>query len=357
MKKCLASLVFLLSCTTVFPQKVNTDAIAKFWQLVDTLKHGRPLGDSLWEAYYTLPGNRNYMLSNRDLGEVAECRRYMAFVFNPLLEDSLNALQRAGEASTDDILDNLLYIKAHEEALRSYTTLVTSPAYLQACIRLAKEYLPQGRAKSIPQDLAIYMMAMTFDAAVQGKAMYFGLARVYEYDRFRKGALAAHEFHHQMRPVRTLRRAVSPADSASFSAIDDINNEGSADLVDKMLLLDHPGQVFRGAGTMHRLMDKAPGAVARLDSCFRLNAQATPAYVTAGRFGQIMRYSSGHLPGLYMVSIIRRNGLEKALIARNDNPFNFFYLYNEAAKKDAAKPPLFSAAAMAYLKQLEKRCL
>ncbi|MBS1566411.1 MAG: hypothetical protein JST39_18655 [Bacteroidetes bacterium] len=68
-------------------------------------------------------------------------------------------------------------------------------------------------------------------------------------------------------------------------------------------------------------------------------------------------YSSGHMPGLYMVNIIRRNGLEKALISHNDNPFSFFYLYNEAAKKDDAKPPVFSAATISYLQQLEKRCL
>ncbi|MBS1566410.1 MAG: hypothetical protein JST39_18650 [Bacteroidetes bacterium] len=75
MKRYLACTVMLLSCATVFSQKINTDAITKFWQLVDTLKQNHPLTDSLWNAYYNLPGNREYMVNNRDLSEVDECRR------------------------------------------------------------------------------------------------------------------------------------------------------------------------------------------------------------------------------------------------------------------------------------------
>ena len=74
----------------------------------------------------------------------------------------------------------------------------------------------------------------------------------------------------------------------------------------------------------------------KLDSCFRLNEAATNTYVTAWQFRKIMNFSSGHMPGLYMVNIIQRNDLKKRLIGHNDNPFQFFYLYNEAAEKDPA---------------------
>jgi hypothetical protein len=335
-------------------QQINKDAVVKFWQVVDHLKQDQPLDDSLWNAYYTLRGNRAYMENNRGAEQVPEHRKYLEFVFRPSLSDSLQALEKAGAKAGDDILDNLLYIKANEQQVRSYTNQVISPLYLQQCIKLATQYLPNNKTKPIPKNLTIYIMAMTFDAAVQDSSMYFGITRVYEYDQYRKGAIAGHEMHHQMRVDRELQQKVSSADSAVYSAIDQINNEGCADLIDKMLLLENPGKIFRGAGTVHRLMDNAARTILTLDSCFRLNAAATNTPVTDWQFSKIMNFSSGHMPGLYMVDIIRRNGLEQQLIEHNDNPFRFFYLYNEAAGKDPGKPPVFSAATIAYLRRLEK---
>lgn len=325
-------------------QRLNTDAIDAFWRVVDRLERDKPLTDSLWNAYYDLPGNKAYMHANRPAEEVAEHRRYLEFVFRPSVRDSLKTLPD----QNDDILDNLVYIRDHEAALRAYTDTVVLPAYLSGCRDLALQYLPKGKHLPIPSDLTIYIMAIAFDGAFQGSHMYFGIARVYEYDRFRKGALAGHELHHQMRVDDSLRRPVTADDSAAFTAVDLVNNEGSADLIDKMLVIDNPGQVFRAAGNLHRLMDRAPAAIRALDSCFRRGS---------GDYDAILNYSSGHLPGMYMADVIRRGGLTAELVAHDDNPFRFFYYYNQAAALDPRKPPVFSAEAMGYLRGLEKRCI
>lgn len=331
----------LLISTAARAQRINTDAIDAFWRVVDRLEQDKPLTDSLWNAYYGLPGNKSYMRANRPQEEVAEHRRFLEFVFRPSMHDSLRALP----PQHDDILDNLAYIRDHESVLRAYTDTVVSPAYLRECTDLALQYLPKGKHLPIPSNLTIYIMAMAFDGALQDSNMYFGLARVYENDRFRKGALAAHELHHQMRVDDSLRGPISAADSAAFSAVDQINNEGSADLIDKMLLIDNPGKVYRAAGTLHRLMDRAPAAIRALDSCFRQGR---------GDYASILNYSSGHLPGMYMANVIRRAGLTARAVAHNDHPFHFFYVYNEAA---GTTEPRFSAEAMGYLRALEKRCL
>jgi hypothetical protein len=358
MIKYLASLALLMTVLpSAFGQHINTDAIRKFWQVVDTLEKDRPLDDSLWNAFYHLPGNEDYMRKNRDPHQVPEFRKYLEWFFRPSLKDSLQVLEATPPVASDDIPDNLMYIKAHEQELRSYSTLVISPSYLRECTRLAKKYIPKNKVLPIPKNLTIYIMAMTFDGATQDSSMYFGLARVFEYDRFRKGSLAAHELHHEMRMDRKIGRKLPPADSAVFSVIDDINSEGSADLIDKMLLLENPGKIFRGANTVHRLMDPAARTIAQLDSCFRVNATAVGHYATGGEFDKIMHYSSGHLPGLFMADIIERNGLKDQLTRHDDDPFQFFYLYNEAARKDPGKPPMFTGAAMDYLRRLDKESL
>src|SRR6202012_2091251 len=164
---------------------------------------------SLWHSYYDQPGNKVYMEKNRPGYMVQEHRKYLEFVFRPSMRDSLHSLP----PQNDDILDNLLYIQQHERELRAYTDTVASSAYLEQCIGVAKQFLPKGKYNPIPNNLTIYIMAMAFDGAVQDSSMYFGLARVYEYDRFRKGALAGHEMHHQMRVQAPLKSTVSTADA------------------------------------------------------------------------------------------------------------------------------------------------
>jgi hypothetical protein len=141
---------------SVSAQRINTDAIVKFWQLVDTLKKDHPLDDALWNAYYNLPGNRVYMKENRDLAEALEHRKDLECIFRPSLADSLRVLEADSSTAKDDILVNLLYIKAHEQQLRSYSTLVISPSYLQECIGLAKKYGNYIQVGTDPQLIVIW---------------------------------------------------------------------------------------------------------------------------------------------------------------------------------------------------------
>jgi hypothetical protein len=344
----------LLTYHRASAQQFNTQAVTKFWQIVDQLKKDQPLTDTLWNAYYSLYGNKTYIDHNRSPEQAAEHRTYLEFVFRPSLRDSLNKLENKPDKPGDDILKNLLYIQAHENALRDYTKIITSPQYLKTCIALAKQYLPK-KTNPLPKDLTIYINAMTFDAAVQSPDMYFGLSIIYEFDRFQKGAIAAHEFHHQLRINKHLQNKVSFADSTSLSIINQVNNEGTADLIDKTIAVNNPTTLYDAGGLLHWLFDDAPKTIESLDSAFLVNAKDDKNRLSYRDFRKLTQYSSGHIPGFYMADIIARNGGKQELINHSDNPFHIFYLYNQAAKKDKAQPRTFSEKAIAYLKDLEKR--
>ncbi|MCR8556915.1 hypothetical protein KXD93_04650 [Mucilaginibacter sp. BJC16-A38] len=347
-------LFVLLLSSPVLAQKFNTDAVTKFWQVVDLLKADQPLTDSLWNDYYNLYGNKTYIDNNRSPEQAIEHRKYLGFVFRPSMRDSLSALEKEKKRADNDILKNLLYIQANEKALRNYTREITSPAYVAACAVLAKKYLPP-KVNPFPKDLTIYVNAMTFDAAVQSPDMYFGLSIIYEFDRFQKGAIAAHEFHHQLRVNKHLVRQVSAADSTSLSIINQVNSEGIADLIDKTIAVNNSKTLYDADGLLHWLFDDAEKVIGKLDSGFLVNAKNGPDRLSYRDFRKITLYSSGHIPGFYMANIIVRNGGKEQLIAHSDNPFYIFYLYDEAAKKDKAHPVTFSKASMTYLKDLEKR--
>ena len=345
---------FLMSYHQTFSQKFNTDAVTKFWGVVDQLETDSPLTDSLWKAYYNLYGNKVYMDNNRSPEQAAEHRKYLELVFCPSKTAALAELEKEKAYPSDDILKNLLYIKSHEKALREYTGEIISEKYVASCTALAKKYLPL-RTNPFPKDLTIYINAMTFDAAVQSPDMYFGLSIIYEFDRFQKGAIAAHEFHHQLRVNRRLQREVSIADSTSLSIINQVNNEGTADLIDKTIAVNNRKDLYDADGLLGWLFDDAEKVIRELDSSFLINAKNGSNHLSYRDFRKITLYSSGHIPGFYMANIIVRNGGKQQLILHSDNPFNLFYLYNNAAKKDKTHPALFSEACMAYLGQLEKR--
>lgn len=338
-----------------FSQQFNTDAIQQFWVIVDQLKQDKPLTDSLWNNYYNLYGNKNYMEHNRPKEQVAEHRKYLEYVFRPSLRDSLTRFQAVAASNPDDdILKNLLYIKSREKELRTYTHEITAADYLSACMALAKKYLP-GKTNAVPKELTIYINAMTFDAAVQSPDMYFGLSIIYEFDRFRRGAIAAHEMHHQLRVNKEIEHPISYADSTSFSIVSQINNEGTADLVDKTVALKYKDSMFDAKDLLRWLFDSATEVIRSLDARFLVNANVNAHPLTYRDFRKITLYSSGHIPGFFMANIISRNGKMQELINHCDNPFYIFYLYNEAAEKDAAHPVRFSAATIRYLRALEKK--
>lgn len=359
MKKHLSVLCILiyLFAGKVMAQTFNTDAIRSFWHVVDEMEKDKPLTDSLWNSYFNLEGNKTYMLNNRPAEQVAEHRKYLELVFRPSLADAAAKLKPVQPVNgrIDDILKNLLFIKAHEKALRNYTTVVTAPGYLDACIALAKKYLPANKQDTINRDLVIYIQAITFDAAVQPPNMYFGLSVIYEFDRFQKGTIAAHELHHQLRKDRQIEKPVSYADSTSFSIISQVNNEGQADLVDKRIAVANKATLYDAADLVHWLLDDAEKTIVRLDSGLRVNAKGGAIRLSYRDFRKLTDYSSGHIPGFYMDQVIIRNGGFQQLTAHCDNPFNTFYLYNKAAQKDSAHPPMFSAETMAYLHRLEKQ--
>ena len=63
--------------------------------------------------------------------------------------------------------------------------------------------------------------------------------------------------------------------------------------------------------------------------------------------------NAGQMPGRVMAKAIQQYGKLNALIPVIENPFNFFYSYNDAAKASGGTLPVFSVASIDYLKQLE----
>ncbi len=347
-------IIFLtLLCSNTFAQSFNTEAISKLWEITDTLKKDKELSDALWLSYYNLKGNKDYIENNRGTENVTDHRRFLELFFRPSLADSLEKALQSEQFKNNDIFQNLVYIKDNEKQLKEYTKVIASPDYLEHCIALSKAYLPKGKYEVIPKELIIYIQGFTYDAATQGNSVYFGISVIHDIDKLRKGVIAAHELHHVLRKNRTTQNVLSAADSASYAIINQINNEGIADLIDKELVVTRTAETLMGSMFKEWLLGSAEEVVTKLDTSFLVNAAQSDTFMGKTEFRKITNYSSGHVPGYYMMAVIKRNGYVQEAVDNSDNPFSFFYIYHKAAKKDEENPVMFSEAAMKYIKELE----
>ena len=333
----------------------NTEAVTKFWEVVDVLKNDEELNDSLWNSYFGLTGNKRYMEKNRSEAQALQHREFLELYFRPSLADSLILVSQSGELQNNDIFQNLKYIKDNENSVRKYSDILTSPEYLPVAIELTKKHLPKNRINEIPENLTIYIQAITYDAAVQDSSMYFGLSIVHDFDKLQQGTVAAHELHHVMRKKKEITNTLTARDSASMYVISKVNNEGAADLIDKVFVLKPEYNTLMGPLFKQILLNDIEPVIKKLDEALVKNAGESDKFVSKREFDEIIKYFSGHIPGFYMAEVIKRNGMEQELIESCDNPFNIFYLYNESASSDDAKPVKFSPEAMEYLKVLEEK--
>ncbi|MCM8569853.1 hypothetical protein NE848_10710 [Gramella jeungdoensis] len=351
----LLSVLLLFLSHYSFSQKFNTEAVVKFWEITSILQEDREIPDSIWESYSNLPGVKKYITNNRSEENLKAHRKYLELFFKPSLSDSLAEMIGDEKLKNDDIFQNMKYLKENEEKLKLFTHEITSPTYLDSAIELTKKYLPAGNKNTSIGDLNIYIQPITYDAAVQGKDMYYGLSIVHDFDKFQIGTVAAHELHHVLRNNKEIKNSLSEKDSASVWVISKINNEGSADLIDKVLVVEHENDLFLGSLFNQILLQNIDPVMVEIDNALSLNSRKNEKFVTVKDFNKIIKYFSGHIPGFYMAEVIKRNGYEKQLIEGCENPFNIFYLYNKAAKNDPGKPFTYSQETIEYLKNLERK--
>jgi hypothetical protein len=165
--------------------------------------------------------------------------------------------------------------------------------------------------------------------------------------------MIAHEFHHWY------RARIAPDlthDQDLLWVIEQIHLEGTADLI------NIPAQLKKPETSMNpseiRYLDgyrKSPEILRTIDNLL-VRMQENPANrrETAAKLKSAVPLS-GHPTGYFMAETIVKELGKAALIRTVANPFAFFALYNEAARKSAGSAPPFSEKALELLRSLENR--
>ncbi|RIJ42331.1 DUF5700 domain-containing putative Zn-dependent protease [Pontibacter oryzae] len=347
--KTLFTLILLLTCGHfIQAQTIDATAAVRYFELTDSLRQGKPFSDDLWKSFLSLEGNAQY-IQNQAYNEkyLNRFRKDLEVVYMPQHDSIL--LERLKDPRQHYNTYLIHFYKANEPQLREYlqNILADKDAYLASLYAETYTMLPKRMHRTKPE-ATLYFNALGNDALANKGNVVLTLWATYMYDKVKYGILGGHELHHLVWQMK--KYDVKEKDKSLLLMLGLLLNEGAPDLIDKHYTMAESMPEDMKFGSY--MLQLGEAQMPKVDEAIRYIASGTKTY-TSQEIKQQVIGMSGHIPGFYMADVIERNGLKKKLITNIDNPFEFVYLYNKAAKKDKAKPFLFSNEAITYLKKVE----
>jgi hypothetical protein len=342
----------LLLAAPALAQTINDSTCTRYFDITDRLRKGDTLSRDVWKAFLQNKAIKAYM-ADQGVGDAyyESYSKNMQIVYMPQ-KDSI--LQRRLKDSSSYWLTYMIYqYKKHETGMKAYLKRITGnpAAYFDASYRYAYSALPKRAHTKLPQ-YVFSIIPIHNDAHAQTNWIIYTLLCAYFNDSNRLGALGGHEMHHALRPQPDFKLQHQDESAATMMYV--IMNEGTADMVDKKYMTDTARSLLPYQRYFKDFFNEAIPVMPRLDSMLQINAR-TDTTIKVRSYLKGTQYTSGHVPGTYMAYYIEKNGLKAKLLPHIEDPFYFFMVYNEAAKKDKTKPFVFSPATMAYINRLEQK--
>jgi len=347
MKKTIILSLFLFTSYILSAQSIDESAAVRYFQLTDSLKQGYSISQETWKGFLGMEGNKLYT-NNQGFSDayLEKYRKELEIVYKP---ENDSILQRKLQSPQSNYMTYVIYqYKAHEAVMKAYLAKITAGKedYIRSMYANAYLMLPK-KLQTKNSNTKLYFIGIENDAIAQDGNIVFTLWTAYNYDKVKYGALAGHELHHVLNKPK--RYKVAEKDKVLLVILNKILNEGGPDLIDKKYSMQtgFPDDLRFG----EYFLSIGKNALPNIDTAIMNMATGVKTY-SSKEINQLIG-SSGHIPGFYMANIIERNGLRNELIEHIQNPFQFIYLYNKAAKKDKEQPYVFTKQTIQYLQKVE----
>lgn len=329
-----------------------------FWRIHDVLKSGREPSEAVWSSLMTTPGYA--MLEARERRGDA-LRRAFRLAYHPGLQDSLVAAMRT-DSWVGYTLPHLLDVSRDRQAINTFRERVKDLNALDSGAVLAQAWLPAGTVAALPEapvSWAVFRDARGYPRIVLDPHYVMRHGAPYE--------LLGHELHHNYRN-RIARSMRSFGNDLLPWALVNVEVEGIAGLIDKreVLALDEAGRRQRypagSSGSDYFLA--YPGVYAdsprwlRFADSMLVVIGATPDSAQRDAKG---RHLHGTLPdngramGAWMSEAIIATLGKARLLAVVGDPFEFWFTYDEAARRSSSLYQPLSSAALAVIRDLQAK--
>ena len=252
-------------------------------------------------------------------------------------------------------------------ALENYIMRLNSTDVVDSIKKILYPFLPQRLQSKELFPKLFYLFYGSPDATGMGGLVLNDLLLSYKIDSYQFGVLTGHEAIHSIVSVAFQKKLVENINYNSpefnlFYFLENISEEGIADLIDKPMLGQKNSPVYETVNELRKndtiLSIKYIKRIDRLLTISNTSDSLLNKYssfnVLANEYGK----NGGHIPGRFMGLVIKEGGTLDAQIQSIENPVAFFLNYNQAANKlKNKKYPLFSDASVAYLKKLKDKMM
>ena len=310
-----------------------------------------------WSQLFTAPGYQ-FLVRNGGV-DTTVLKSDMLKVYHPGYVEN-TSLQNKGSSYHYDYKKVLLELARYIKRLKSIDVV-------DSVKNLLYPFLPQ-RLQTPGLFPQLYYLYYGQPDATNIYGMVFNdLLLSYKIDGYKAGLVTSHEAIHAIVSIAFAQRLAKNVDQNSpefnlLSFMENISEEGIADLIDKQILQQKNSPVYETVNEL-RKNDTLLSIryIKSLDSLFTISNTTDSLlnkYNNFSGFANQFGKNGAHIPGRFMGLVIKEGGKLNAQIQSIEDPVAFFLNYNEAAKKlEKKKYPLFSDASIAYLEKLKNKMM
>jgi len=342
-------------------QTIDFSSVDEFFKVTSTLKEGKIISMEQWKAFESSCCYEKYA-KRKDQFVINSIRNTMNIVFgNDALAMKDSILSITQEEMRKDpkkmfqkgILNNYLSINKNYESIKSFRDNYDFNALVEKAKQRLSSFLGLS-IDSITKLKPVYFLFVTADGKNNEDAIYVDFNLIYKKTEKQRIDFLAHEFFHNYR--EKLENHNFNYKNYMNHCIDMIQNEGTADLIDKTegyrKYFTDSEESPEITEIWENLYNQAQNDIKRLQNLILKYSKNEISEDDMGNeLDDILRFN-GHPIGFFMAGHIVSAGYKNELLASFYNPYEFFNLYNKAAKEHNIFQ--LSNEFMDYLKGLTK---
>lgn len=351
--------------------RVDLSGLDAFWTVADTLAAGRSVADAGWEMLFSTPGYR--MLSERYPLRYPIVQA-MKLTFDPRRTAERESVEGSSVWMRPRMIRHFRRVRAHRDTLRTYRRdLAADDSLMQDAMALLRPHVPAAALTDRYPPLVAFVLFLD-DGYASPDVVAIDLWMAQTMGRDALARFIAHELFHAYRSA--IARPRTDRDNGYVTmlvgALEQLENEGIADRIDKPALLEAMGS-DRGTSPDERRASaasrsgmlrqyvrdyraayaRAPETVRTLDR--HLARLEERQRLDPGTVREVQRAipMGGHPTGAFMADVIAEIRGEETLRGTVGDVFAFLHTYHDAARHHAAAPAL-SEKTLAMLDRLDR---
>lgn len=333
--------VLFVNFNFAMAQKVDLTSVDEFFKVASTLKSGKTVPDQQWRDFDSSTCYNVFAIrENKYLINTIKNSIYIAFGKGKKAEkDSILSIPNAAMLTDKNvfqkklILINYLEISDNFDSIKWFRENYDFNALIKKSRKRLFSFL--GReADSAIQFKPVNYFFIIADGKAGADALYIDLNFIFRQTETERINFLAHEYFHHYREFYKNHEFCKKCD-LNF-CLDMIQNEGIADMIDKSegyaKYFEYVVKVPALTEIMIGLYNHAEKDLERLqNTVLQYVKKEISESEMNDKISEIAKYNGHHI-GYFMAENIVKAGYKEELIKTFYNPYEFYLLYNKAAK-------------------------